>query len=133
MPGSNVALDELPQRKVSKKGVPDGDVALRGSSDETPKTFLQRDHVLSINVNSYALDKERRVLLQAKVERLAEQQSSVLEALHKASRERCAAVLAFFAAVAGRTALVTACQCALSSLASGTFEFFCVNQHATVL
>ena len=75
VPGSSVALDELPQRKVSKKGVPDGDVALRGSPDETPKTFLQRDHVLPINVNSYGSDRERRVLLQAKVERLAEQQS----------------------------------------------------------
>ena len=133
VPGSGVALDELPQRKVSKTGVPDGDVALRGSSDETPKTFLQRDHVLSINVNSYGSDKERRVLLQAKVERLAEQQSSVLEELHTATRQRCSAVLAFSAAVADRTALVTACQCALSSLASGTFDSFRTHQHASVL
>ena len=57
MPEGGVALDELPQRKASKKGVPDGDVALRGSPDETPKTFLQWDHMLSINVNSYGLDK----------------------------------------------------------------------------
>ena len=133
MPEGGVALDELPQRKVPKKGVHDGDVALRGSSDETPKTFLQRDHVLSISVNSYALDKERRVLLQATVERFAEQQSCVLEELHTATRQRCSAVLAFSAAVADRTALVTACQCALSSLASGTFDSFRTRQHATVL
>ena len=133
MPGSSVALDELPQRKVAKKGVPDGDVTLRGSPDETPKTFLQRDHVLPINVNSYGSDRERRVLLQAKVERLAEQQSSVLEELHTATRQRCSAVLAFSAAVADRTALVTACQCALSSLASGTFDSFRAHQHASVL
>ena len=133
MPGSSVALDELPQRKVSKKGVPDGDVALRGSPDETPKTFLQRDHVLPINVNSYGSDRERRVLLQAKVERLAEQQSSVLGELHTATLQRCSAVLAFSAAVADRTALVTACQFALSSLESGSFESFRISQHADVL
>ena len=89
--------------------------------------------MLSINVNSYASDKERRLLLQVKVERLAEEQSSVLAELHTATRQRCSAELAFSAAVADRTALVTACQCALSSLASGTFDSFRIHKHATVL
>ena len=42
-------------------------------------------------------------------------------------------MLAFSAAVADRTALVTACQCALSSLESGSFDSFRISQHADVL
>ena len=67
------------------------------------------------------------------MERLAEQQSSVLAALHSATRQRCSAVLAFSAAVADRTACLTACEWALYSLDSGSFDSFRNCQHASVL
>ena len=73
------------------------------------------------------------MLLQATVERFAEQQSSVLEELHTATRQRCSAVLAFSAAVADRTACLTACEWALYSLESGTLDSFRNCQHASVL
>ena len=81
----------------------------------------------------YGFDAERRAALQAEVERLAGQQSLVLAALHSATRRRCTAVLSFAAAVTDRTACLTACEWALHSLESGTFDPFRNCQHASVL
>ena len=93
------------------------------------RAFERAARALSLE---YGFDAERRAALQTEVERLAEQ-SSFQAVLHSATRQRCSFVLAFFAAVANRTACLTACEWALYSLESGTFDSFRNFQHASVL
>ena len=133
-------------RFLGARGTSTSCEASRGSATPEPvrlrqprrivRAFERATRALSLE---YGFDAERRAALQAEVERLAEQQSSVLAALHSATRQRCSAVLAFSAAVADRTtvadraAYLTACEWALYSLESGTFDSFRNCQHASVL
>ena len=61
-------------------------------------------HALSLE---YCVHVERRPALQAELQRLAEQHAAVVAALESATRQRCSAVLAFFAALVDRAASPT--------------------------
>ena len=120
-------------------GTPVSREVLRGSAapeilqPRQPRRIVAFERATRALSLEFGFDAERRAALQAEVERLAEQQSLVLAALHSATRQRCTAVLSFAAAVTDRTACLTACEWALHSLESGTFDSFRNCQHASVL